>query len=366
MHMRRIGIGRKLALAAQIMVLSLAASHAAEALEKVRILIPVRAIDEAFSPFVVAKEKGYFESEGYDVSLLAVGGSNEAALQVSAGNAEVGAASPGEAIIGIQSGQLKIRYYYDMYYANIWSVAVLPESPIKSLADLKDKKLGVQSMGSAGTTFAKAFVKEAGLDPQKDISFLPIGLGAQAVTSVRQKLVDGVIFWDAALAKLAFSGLKLREVPAPERLRTLPDVGLLARTDMIEKNPKMLVGIARALAKGYDFSMANPEAAVLVTWKSYPESRSKNPDPAQAIAEGIAVNQGRLAIWNSQKIGDKHGLFVEADWQGLLQFLKDQGAMPDTPPIDRVFTNQFIDQINTYDRAGIIADAKKEDMAKLR
>jgi NitT/TauT family transport system substrate-binding protein len=366
MHMRRIGIGRKLALAAQIAVLSLAGSHVAEALEKVRILIPVRAIDEAFSPFVVAKEKGYFESEGYDVSLLAVGGSNEAALQVSAGNAEVGAASPGEAIIGIQSGQLKIRYYYDMYYANIWSVAVLPESPIKSLADLKDKKLGVQSMGSAGTTFAKAFVKEAGLDPQKDISFLPIGLGAQAVTSVRQKLVDGVIFWDAALAKLAFSGLKLREVPAPERLRTLPDVGLLTRTDMIEKNPKMLVGIARALAKGYDFSMANPEAAVLVTWKSYPEARSKNPDPAQAIAEGIAVNQGRLAIWNSQKIGAKHGLFVEADWQGLLQFLKDQGAMPDTPPIDRVFTNQFIDQINSYDRAGIIADAKKEDMAKIR
>jgi len=184
MRMRRIGIGRKLALAAQITVLSLAGSHVAEALEKVRILIPVRAIDEAFSPFVVAKEKGYFESEGYDVSLLAVGGSNEAALQVSAGNAEVGAASPGEAIIGIQSGQLKIRYYYDMYYANIWSVAVLPESPIKSLADLKDKKLGVQSMGSAGTTFAKAFVKEAGLDPQKDISFLPIGLGLEVAKLV--------------------------------------------------------------------------------------------------------------------------------------------------------------------------------------
>jgi NitT/TauT family transport system substrate-binding protein len=31
-----------------------------------------------------------------------------------------------------------------------------------------------------------------------------------------------------------------------------------------------------------------------------------------------------------------------------------------------VFTNQFIDQINTYDRAGVIAEAKKEDLAKLR
>jgi NitT/TauT family transport system substrate-binding protein len=358
--------GRKLILAGQAAALIFSGSHVAIALEKVRVLIPVRVIDEAFTPFVVAKEKGYFEAEGYDVTLLAVGGSNESALQVSAGNAEVGAASPGEAIVGIQSGQLKIRYYYDLYYANIWSVAVLPDSPIKSLADLKDKKLGVQSMGSAGTTFAKAFVKEAGLNPTKDISFLPIGLGAQAITSVRQNMVDGVIFWDAALAKLAFSGLKLREVPAPELLKTLPDVGLLTRTETIEKNPKMLMGVARAIAKGYDFTMANPEAAVLITWKVFPEARSKNPNLADAIAEGIAVNQGRMKIWNSEKIGDKHGLFLEADWLRLLEFLKDQGAMPEAPPIDKVFTNQFIDQINTYDRAGVIAEAKKEDLAKLR
>src|SRR5260221_13157621 len=171
-HMRRTGIGRKLALGAQIAALMLGGSHAALALDKVRILIPVRAIDEAFSPFAVAKEKGYFEAEGYDVSLLAVGGSNESAIQVSAGNAEIGAASPGEALVGIQSGQLKIRYFYDLYYANIWSVAVLPDSPIKTLAELKDKKLGVQSMGSAGTTFARAFVHDAGLDSQKDITFL--------------------------------------------------------------------------------------------------------------------------------------------------------------------------------------------------
>ena len=347
-------------------LLTLGVPQAAWSLEKVRILIPVRVIDEAFSPFVVAKEKGYFESEGYDVSLLAVGGSNEAALQVSAGNAEVGAASPGEAVIGIQSGQLKILYYYDLYYANIWSVAVLPDSSIKKLADLKDKKLGVQSMGSAGTTFAKAFVKEAGLDPQKDITFLPIGLGAQAITSVNQKLVDGVIFWDAALAKLAFSGLKLREVPAPEKLRTLPDVGLLARNETVEKNPKMLVGIARAVAKGYDYSMANPVAAVMITWKAYPEARSKNPDAAEALKEGVAVNQGRLAIWNSAKIGNKHGLFVESDWKRLLEFLKDQGAMPEVPPVDSVVTNQFIEQINSYDRTGVIESAKKEDISQLQ
>jgi NitT/TauT family transport system substrate-binding protein len=34
-------------------------------------------------------------------------------------------------------------------------------------------------------------------------------------------------------------------------------------------------------------------------------------------------------------------------------------------PIDRVITNKFIDDINSYDRAGIISEAKKEDLSKI-
>lgn len=346
--------------AASVVMFGVGGVQSASALEKVRLLIPVRNIDEAFSPFVIAKEKGYFADEGYDVTLIAVGGSNESAIQVSAGNAEVGAASPGEALVGIQSGKLDIRYFYDLYYSNIWSIAVSPDSPIKTLADLKGKKLGVQSMGSAGTTFGRAFAQAAGLDPDKDVSFLPIGVGAQAVTSVRQKLVDGVVYWDAALAKFKFSGLDLRGLPLPENLRSLPDVSLLARTETISKNPKMLVGVARAVAKGYDYSMANPKAAVQITWKAYPEAKSKNPDAAAALQEGVAVNQARLAIWNSPKIGDKHGTLVDADWSHLIQFFVDQKILPAAVPVDHVITNQFIDEINTYDRTGIITAAKAD------
>lgn len=338
----------------------------AVALEKVRVLIPVRNIDEAFSPFVVAKQKGYFSDEGYDVTLIAVGGSNESAIQVSSGNAEVGAASPGEAIVGLQSGKLDIRYYYGLYYSNIWSVAVDPDSPIKEIADLKGKKLGVQSMGSAGTTFGKAFVQAAGLKPDTDVSFLPIGVGAQAITSVRQKLVDGVVYWDAAIAKFKFSGLSLRELPVKEDLRTLPDVGLLARNETIQKDPKMLIGIARAVAKGYDFSMANPEAAVLMTWKDYPEAKSRNPDAEAALKEGVVVNQARLGIWNSKKIGDKHGLMLEQDWTRLIQFFTDQKVIPAPVKTEKVITNEFIDRINQYDRAAVIADAKKVELSKLK
>lgn len=357
---------RRLVLSSAILAAVVCDFSAANALEKVRVLIPVRNIDEAFSPFVVAKEKGYFADEGYDVTLIAVGGSNEAAIQVSSGNAEVGAASPGEALIGIQSGKLDIHYFYGLYYSNIWFVAVAPDSPIKSIADLKGKKLGVQSMGSAGTTFGRAFAQASGLNPETDFSFLPIGVGAQAVTSVRQNMVDGVVYWDAAIAKFKFSGLSLRELPVAENLRTLPDVALLARNETIAKNPKMLTGIARAVAKGYDYSMANPEAAVLITWKAYPEAKSKNPDPKAALEEGVVVNQARLGIWNSKKTGDKHGLMFKDDWERLIKFFVDQKVIPASIPVDRVITNDFIDAINQYDRASIISDAKKEDLSKLK
>ncbi len=354
---------KKLAVALGLLLMS---SASAMALEKVRILIPVRAIDEAFAPFVVAKELGYFEKEGYDVSLLAVGGSNESAIQISAGNGEIGAASPGEALVGMQSGKLDIKYFYSLYYANIWSVAVLPDSPIKSMADLKNKKLGVQSMGSAGTTFGRAFVTQVGLDAQKDIAFLPIGMGAQAITSVKQKMVDAIVYWDAALAKFTTSGLDLRIVPAPENLRTLPDVALLAKPETIAKKPQMLVGAARAIAKGYDFTIANPEAAVLMTWKAYPEARVQDADPAKALAAGVMVSMGRMAIWNSPKTGDKHGLLIPDDWSRLMQFMTEQKIMPEAAPITKVLTNELIDKINDYDRAAVVAQAKATSLDKLK
>jgi NitT/TauT family transport system substrate-binding protein len=326
----------------------------------------VRSIDEAFSPFTVAKYLGYFEAEGLDVSLLPVGGSNETAIQISAGNAELGAASPGESLIGIQSGQLHIRYFFDLYYANIWSLAVPVDSPLNSVEELKGKRIGVQAMGSAGITFARAFAKSAGLNPQKDVGFMPIGMGAQAVTAVNQHAVDAIVFWDAALAKFDVSGLKLRILPVAESIHSLPDVGLIARDDMIEKNPKMLAAVARAVAKGYDFSIENPEAAVLITWKLYPETKPKNVPPDEALRQGIFVNKTRMSIWNSPKTGERHGLFIVEDWQHLVDFLVDQQILPAPVPVDKVLTNALVDEANKYDRAAVIAAAKKFDLSTVK
>jgi NitT/TauT family transport system substrate-binding protein len=343
--------------------------EAALAADKVQALIGVRNMDESQAPFIVAKYLGYFSQEGLDVDLLTVGGSNEIAIQVASGNANLGEASPAQAVIGMQenaAAPLDVRYFYDAGYRNIWTISVPADSSIKKIAELRGKTIGITSLGSGGVTYAKAYVRSAGLDPDKDVTFLPIGVGPQAVTAIRQKLVDAIVFWDAANVRFELSGVALRNLDIGEKLESLPDLSLLARNDVIKTNPKMLIGFARALSKAIDFTIANPAAAVLITWKVYPESRPKEPEPQKALAQGLKILEARRPGWTSSKANGKNGLFIEEDWKNLSNFLLAGGQITQPVPTSRMYTNDLIDEINNYDRNAIVQQAKNFDLGSLR
>ncbi len=354
--------------AAAILLLAAGTGGAgAQTPRKITFLMPTTVISEAFSPFLVAKYMGYFKDEGLDVTLIAAGGSNAAAIGVSSGAGDLGAASPAQSIVGMQEPQtLDIKYVYDLYYGSIWSTSVLKDSPVKSFADLKGKKIGVTAMGSAGITYGEALAKEAGLDPKTDISFISVGAGAQAMTSLRQHLVDALIFSSEATAKFEVAGLPLRYLPMNGGFATFPDASIVARQEMIAKEPKVIVGFARAVAKGYVFTMANPEAAVRISWKLVPEAQPRTGTPDAIIKGGIAVNQKRMEIWNSPKTGGVYGAFVPQSWDDLVTYLVNNGVLKQKVPTSRIFTNDFVKQANDFDRAAIQAQAKSFDMSKLQ
>src|SRR3954469_22903158 len=145
-------------------------ARAAE-LTPVKCIIPIPTFDESFAPFAVAKYLGYFKEEGLDVSFVTVRGSNEAAMQISTGSADVAAASPVDEVMGLQPGKdLNTKFFYDLYYRNIWQLAVPEDSPIHGVTELKGKKLGVIGMGSGGVAFGRAYLSAAGLNPDSEIT----------------------------------------------------------------------------------------------------------------------------------------------------------------------------------------------------
>lgn len=338
------------------------------AADKINVLLPQRNANEAIAPFIAAKYLGYLDEEGLDVSYLLVAGSNEVAIQVATGNAPIGWASPAQAVIGMQEGAaapLDLRYFSSVEYRNIWSISVPVDSPIKSVAELKGKRIGVTALGSAGMNYGKAYLRAAGLNPDSDAIFVPIGAGGQAISAMNQKLVDAIVFWETANVTFDITGAPVRQLPIDRKLATLPDVSLLATNETIKKNPKLLIGFGRALAKGLDFCLANRPACVLMTWKVYPESKPTAGSPEQKLERGLKMIS-TLDGWTDDQLGDKRAEFIESRWADLSNFLMQGGQITKPVPASRMFTRQFVDEINSYDRAKIVKQAKDFDLKLLQ
>lgn len=340
----------------------------AVAAEKMSVLLPQRNANEAIAPFIAAKYLGYLDKEGLDVAYILAAGSNEVAIQVATGNAPIGWASPAQAVIAMQDGaaaQLDLRYFSSVEYRNIWSISVPADSTIQSVAELKGKRIGVTALGSAAMNYGKAYLRAAGLNPDRDVTFIPIGAGGQAMAAMRQKVVEAIVFWETANITFGLAGLPVRQLPIDDRLAKLPDVSLLATNETIEKNPKMLVGFGRALAKGLDFCLANRTACVLMTWKIYPESKPAEGNLEQKLERGLKMTT-TWDGWTDSSIGDKRGVFIESRWKDLSDFLLQGGQIAKPIPASRMFTTELVDQINDYDRAAIVQQAKDFDLNKLQ
>ncbi|PWJ26333.1 ABC-type nitrate/sulfonate/bicarbonate transport system substrate-binding protein [Branchiibius hedensis] len=111
-----------------------------------------------------ATEKGYYKDAGFGtVNLLAGGGSTGAEEAVLSGKALVGLSSPSITAPQVAKGA-DLKIIGSTYQKNPFCLLSLEEkTPIKTVADLKGKKIGVQSGGNQ--TIFEGFLKANGLSP---------------------------------------------------------------------------------------------------------------------------------------------------------------------------------------------------------
>src|SRR5262245_31831894 len=107
------------------------------------------------------------------------------------------------------------KFFYTAYQGNIYGIAVPADSPIKTINDLKGKKIGVTSMASAGVIVARALAKEAGMDPDKDVNIVVAGESAQTAALLNSKQVDALSQFDTQYALTENAGAKLRYLDHP-------------------------------------------------------------------------------------------------------------------------------------------------------
>jgi len=264
---------------------------------------------------------------------------------------------PEEIVIGREKG-IKIKGYYVQARETIYRLVVPTDSPLQKVADLKGKTLGVPSLASGSVPFAKALIASVGIDPEKDVKILAVGVGAPGRLALQQKTVDCLALWDTLQASIENSGMQLRRLDLPMVHEMLGQT-LATRDDQVTENAAMLIGFARGIAKATVFGLANPEAAVRIHWKMYPQTKPQAGDEAKALKDALNVFNARFMLQRVDNRPDpRFGIGTPVQWEKLQSIFKEQKFIEGTVPAADLYTSALIDQINKFDRAAIIAQAK--------
>jgi NitT/TauT family transport system substrate-binding protein len=300
---------------------------------------------------------GWYEKAGIKVDLVPLGGSTDCVKLVA--TKELQASLPSSEPLAIIRPQgVKAKFFYTAYQGNIYGIAVPADSPVKTIVDLKGKKIGVTSMASAGVIVARALAKQAGMDPDKDITIVVAGEAAQTAALLNSKQVEGLSQFDTQYALTENAGAKLRYLDHPE-IKKFPSNGLVALEDYLKDNRKQAVALAQGYAMGTVFAIANPEAAIRILWEVYPQTKATGKDEATALRDDLITLEARARNWRYEPVdGKRWGDNVLANYQNYMDWLLVQGVIKEKTDAKDLITNDLLDDIDKFDAAAVAAQAK--------
>lgn len=92
-------------------------------------------------PLIIAREKGFFAAEGLDVELVAPADPNDPPKLVAAGQADIAVSYQPQLHLQVQEGLPLVRIG-TLVATPLNSLVVLADGPVRSIADLKGRKVG--------------------------------------------------------------------------------------------------------------------------------------------------------------------------------------------------------------------------------
>ena len=316
-----------------------------------------RTISGASTPFAIAARMGWFKADGVEVELVPLPGSGDCVKNVATREIMMALPSVEPLAVGRPQG-IKAKIFYTAYQGNIYGIAVPVDSPVQKFTDLRGKNIGVIAMGSAGVLIARALAATNGMNPDKDISIVVAGEGAQTAALVRGKQVDALSQYDTQYALVENAGVRLRMLDTKD-IDRYPSNGFLALEETIKNKRREMVAVAKGYAMGTVFAIANPEAAVRILYEVYPATRPTGKDEATAIRDDVKVLQARIANWKLEKAGVKRwGENSEANYAAYADFMLKWGIIKEKIDSRDLITNELIDDINKFDAKAIEAAAK--------
>jgi len=217
-------------------------------------------------PLFVAKEQGFFAKRGVNVELVRFSASPEIGTALLTGAIQFGASialpvalsteirDPGRLAIVIVDSENKDNY--------ISSFVTMPNSGIKTLKDLKNRTVG-SFPGPNAVTFCKLLLRQAGLDPQKDVKLVELDVSTH-ISALTSGTVDALFTYEPTGTQAVLEKGAIKFMPgAVERNIISPWMGgvWVVSTDFASKHPSDVRAVVEALYDGIRYIRSNSKEA---------------------------------------------------------------------------------------------------------
>jgi NitT/TauT family transport system substrate-binding protein len=276
-----------------VSILCVAAPASAQAQD---ILVTQYKADPSGAPYGVAIDKGFFKKAGIDITGVINGeGGGTSVRALIASDLGYGETSPAAGIAAINEGQ-------DIRIVDIGSrsladnvIIVMPNSPIKTVRDLKGKKFAISNPKSLGEMTAVVAAEKVGLNPS-DIQRVALGNLSGALTALENNVVDATSI-PGILFLMRGGESKYRVIMGPKDLPLLPPAAGLATGDLMKNHPDKLRAILAARREAVKFIYEHTADASKILEKVYAPLPPKDVDTMmQQLVEARFYSEGRIEM----------------------------------------------------------------------
>jgi NitT/TauT family transport system substrate-binding protein len=288
--------------------------------------------------FFVAKEKGYFEKQGLDVTAIRRGtGSPNAMRLVGAGNAEFGFGDLPTLAVARSQDVPVVALVAVNQHSPLGMLALASKHKLTKPQDLKGLNIGVQPSGST-YVFLKAFLAANGMtlnDVQQSTVTPPY---ENYLLLGRVDTVPGYI--DAEVPELeakAGGPGSLSIMQGSDFGYIVYGSGLFTSEKMIAERADVVQRFVNAYMQAFADVVANPEEAADIIIKANPEYGPKRDVLVKQIQADIAST-----FFSPDTKTSGIGWMTKDKWEKTSTLLVQQGAMKQAINAEAAFTDRFL------------------------
>lgn len=290
---------------------SLAVLPASLASAQEKVVRVLRSPVGTFQGLYIAEDQGYFKEKGLKVEVTVGGSPSQNIAQLQAGQTDLIMSGSFELVAAISQGLPVIAVLNTQDQGDVGTTGLLtpPGSAIKTVADLKGKKIGLPGIQSGQGLALNRALEKAGMS-SGDVTLVNLPFDAM-IESAEKGNVDAIIpiglFFSLAQSK-GFGEVK----EVYEQIKGTPAVIFAAGKDWVAANADTMKAFNEAMLKAYEYGNAHPDAVRAI-------DGAQTKMPPDYIA--------------NRYIAPFVGAFQQDKWAAAVADMHKFGYIPNTPAV---------------------------------